>query len=96
MILTKHVRYRKLAKAAGEEVDGKRKINYQIEKNLGMVKAAAKKAAKRNPRVKQREKYRKALIRRKGQVQEMRDASKRYSGEATGIRSNVVRSISLR
>jgi len=86
----------KLAKAAGEEVDGKRKINFQMEKNLGMAKAAAKAAEKRNPRVKKREQFRKAVIRRKGQVQVMRDRSQPYSGESTGIRANVVRSTSLR
>lgn len=46
--------------------DEKRKITYQIAKNKGLTPRRKKEL--RNPRVKNRMKYRKAKIRRKGQV----------------------------
>ncbi|CAG0898457.1 unnamed protein product [Cyprideis torosa] len=69
---------------------GKRAITYQIAKNKGLV--AKKKKEYRNPRVKHRMKFRKAVIRRKGQVRAMRSEVKKYSGEASGIRAGVIRS----
>ena len=47
-------------------LEGKRKLTYQISKNKGVV--PYRKKEYRNPRVKHRMKYRKAQIRRKGQV----------------------------
>lgn len=79
-----------------ELADGKRKIDRQIEKNTGLSKKVqAKKAKDRNPRVKRKVKYQDALKRRKGAVQELRDKTQKYSGEQTGIKSNVVRSVKL-
>lgn len=49
-----------------DENDGKRPITYQIAKNKGLTPHRKKEL--RNPRVKHRMKYRKAKIRRKGQV----------------------------
>jgi U3 small nucleolar RNA-associated protein 3 len=46
--------------------DAKRAITYQIKKNRGLT--PHKKKELRNPRVKHRMKFRKAVIRRKGQV----------------------------
>jgi hypothetical protein len=46
--------------------DSKRAITYQIKKNRGLT--PHKKKELRNPRVKHRMKFRKAVIRRKGQV----------------------------
>lgn len=46
--------------------DKKRPITYQISKNKGLTPRRKKEL--RNPRVKNRMKYRKAKIRRKGQV----------------------------
>lgn len=53
---------------AGKELDedAKRAITYQISKNKGLT--PRKKKELRNPRVKHRMKFRKAVIRRKGQV----------------------------
>lgn len=53
---------------ATEELDedAKRAITYQIAKNKGLT--PHKKKELRNPRVKHRMKFRKAVIRRKGQV----------------------------
>jgi U3 small nucleolar RNA-associated protein 3 len=49
-----------------EKEDGKRGITYQIAKNKGLT--PHRKKEQRNPRVKHRNKYRKARICRKGQV----------------------------
>ena len=77
------------------EVAGERSISRVILKNRGLVAHRAK--INRNPRVKKREQYRKALIRRKGAVREVRDASEgnKYGGEQTGIKSSISRSRKL-
>lgn len=76
------------------EVDGERAIGQAIMKNRGLV--AHKSKLNRNPRVKKREQYRKALIRRKGAVREVRtDEGHKYGGETTGIKSGVSRSRKL-
>ena len=74
----------------GKEV--KRAASYQIIKNRGLT--AHKSKLNRNPRAKKREQFRKATIRRKGQVREMRESAEgdRYAGEATGIRAGLTRS----
>ncbi|XP_030633244.1 something about silencing protein 10 [Chanos chanos] len=79
-----------------EELDGetKRGITYQMAKNKGLT--PKRKKIDRNPRVKHREKYRRAKIRRKGQVQEVRREETRYSGELSGIRAGVKKSIKLK
>ena len=77
-----------------DEESIKRPINYQIEKNKGLTPKRNKLC--RNPRVKHREKYRKALIKRKSIVPTVRTEIKRYSGETTGIRSNIVKGIKLK
>ena len=76
------------------EVDGERAIGRIIMKNRGLV--AHKNKLNRNPRVKKREQYRKALIRRKGAVREIRtEEGHAYGGEATGIKSGISRSRKL-
>lgn len=66
----------------------KRAASYEIMKNRGLT--PHRKKANRNPRVKKREMYDKALIRRKGAV---REAGGRedvgYQGEMTGIKANL-------
>ncbi|KAG7362773.1 Sas10 C-terminal domain containing protein [Nitzschia inconspicua] len=75
-------------------VDGERAISMAILKNRGLVAHKAK--INRNPRVKKREQYRKALIRRKGAVREVREGeSHKYGGEGTGIKSGISRSRKL-
>lgn len=77
-----------------EEVDAERSVGNMIMKNRGLVAHKAK--INRNPRVKKREQYRKALIRRKGQVREVRtDEGHKYGGESTGIKSHLSRSRKL-
>lgn len=73
---------------------GERAIGRTIMKNRGLVPHKAK--INRNPRVKKREQYRKAMIRRKGAVREVRvDEGHVYGGEATGIKSGLSRSRKL-
>ncbi|XP_022538171.2 something about silencing protein 10 [Astyanax mexicanus] len=74
--------------------DAKRGITYQMAKNKGLT--AKRKKIDRNPRVKHREKYRRAKIRRKGQVREVMREETRYSGELSGIRAGVKKSIKLK
>ncbi|XP_051173511.1 something about silencing protein 10 [Leptopilina boulardi] len=72
----------------------RRLITYQIAKNKGLTPHRSKE--QRNPRVKHRNKYRKAMIRRKGAVREVRRELKRYGGEMSGIKTGVKKSISLK
>jgi U3 small nucleolar RNA-associated protein 3 len=65
-----------------------------MEKNKGLT--PKRKKEQRNPRVKNREKYRKANVRRRGQVREVRTEMHRYGGELSGIRIGVKRSIKLK
>jgi hypothetical protein len=77
----------------GEEEGGagKRAISYEIMKNRGLT--AHKKKSNRNPRVKKREAYEKAVKSRKGQVREViTGMENRYGGEMHGIKSNLSRS----
>ncbi|KAG8225536.1 hypothetical protein J437_LFUL006075 [Ladona fulva] len=77
-----------------EVEDGKRAITYQIAKNKGLT--PKRKKEQRNPRVKHRNKYRKAKIRRKGQVREVKKEITRYGGEISGIKASVSKSIKIK
>lgn len=72
----------------------KRAINYTIAKNKGLTPYRKKEL--RNPRVKHRIKFRKATVRRKGQVRTARKEIRKYEGELTGIKMNVTKSIKLK
>nr|CAD7448828.1 unnamed protein product [Timema bartmani] len=86
----------KLGKSVGgeEEGDEKRAITYKMAKNRGLTPYRKKEL--RNPRVKHRIKYRKAKIRRKGQVREPRYEIQRYGGEISGIKTSVTRSTKIK
>jgi hypothetical protein len=72
----------------------KRAVTYEIVANKGLM--PHRKKANRNPRVKKREMYAKALVARKGQVREVvKGAAGAYGGELTGIKANVARSRKL-
>ncbi|XP_042364561.1 something about silencing protein 10 [Plectropomus leopardus] len=77
-----------------EDPDAKRGITYQMAKNKGLT--PKRKKIDRNPRVKHRAKYKRATIRRKGQVREVRREETRYSGELSGIRAGVKKSTKLK
>ncbi|XP_071411152.1 something about silencing protein 10 [Pithys albifrons albifrons] len=70
-----------------EDPGKKRGVTYQMIKNKGLTPKRRK--IDRNPRVKHREKFRRAKIRRKGQVREVRRELQRYGGEPSGIRAGV-------
>ncbi|NXC15389.1 SAS10 protein, partial [Corythaeola cristata] len=77
----------------GEDPNKKRGVTYQMIKNKGLTPRRRK--IDRNPRVKHREKFRRAKIRRKGQVREVRRELHRYAGELSGIRAGVKKSRKL-
>ena len=71
-----------------------RNINYDMMKAKGLTRK--RKKIDRNPRVKLREKYRKALVKRKGKVQEVQEGPRgRYGGEQTGLKTNTIKSQKL-
>ena len=76
------------ADTAGD--DDKRKADRQILKNRGLTRE--RKKIDRNPRAKNREKYRRAVIKRKGQVREVKTQEAAYGGERSGINQNVTHS----
>lgn len=77
-----------------EEGMSKRQITRQIAKNKGLT--ATKRRELRNPRVKNKIKFRKAVIRRKGAVREVRSKVDLYAGEASGVKTHLKRSIKLK
>ncbi|CAF2390106.1 unnamed protein product [Rotaria sp. Silwood2] len=72
----------------------KRGITYEIEKNKGLT--AKRKKEYRNPRVRHRNKYERALIKRKSRVPTARTEEEKYTGEPTGIRAGIKRGIKLK
>ncbi len=69
---------------------GKRAASYEIMKNRGLT--PHRKKENRNPRVKKRHAYEKAIVRRKGQVREViAGGAAAYGGEMTGIKANISR-----
>ncbi|UJR10559.1 hypothetical protein I4U23_014759 [Adineta vaga] len=72
----------------------KRRITYEIEKNKGLT--IKRKKENRNPRVRHRNKYARALIKRKSRVPTARTEEDRYIGEPTGIRAGIKRGIKLK
>ena len=55
-----------------------------------------RKKEQRNPRVKHRKKFDKALKKRRSQVPDFRDHEGSYGGEKSGIKSNLTKSTKLR
>ena len=86
---TAEPRYGGIEETVGE--GEKRAASYEIMKNKGLT--PHRKKENRNPRVKKRMAYDKALMRRKGQVREViTGAAANYGGELTGIKKNISRS----
>ncbi|KAM4812004.1 something about silencing protein 10 [Urocitellus parryii] len=92
--LKRKIEENSIEEQALEDQNVKRAITYQIAKNRGLT--PRRKKIDRNPRVKHREKFRRAKIRRRGQVREVRKEEQRYSGELSGIRAGVKKSIKLK
>lgn len=77
-----------------EELGTKRQITRQIAKNKGLT--ATKRRELRNPRVKNRLKFTKAVKKRKGAVQPIRSKKDLYGGEVTGIKTHLKRSVKIK
>jgi len=80
---------------SGVEIDAeegeKRGVSYEILQNKGVT--AYRKVSVKNPRVKKRKAYERAVVARKGQVRNViKGAAGSYGGEGTGIKSNLSRS----
>ena len=79
------------------ETTDRRGAGYQIMKNKGLTRKRKKEV--RNSRVKYRNKFEKALVRRKGQVQDtIREGPSNamgYAGEESGIRTHLKKSTKL-
>jgi U3 small nucleolar RNA-associated protein 3 len=72
----------------------KRGITYAMEKNKGLT--AKRKKEYRNPRVRNRNKYARALVKRTSNMPNARNEEQKYTGEPTGIRAGIKRGIKLK
>jgi U3 small nucleolar RNA-associated protein 3 len=77
-----------------EDQPQKRAITYQIEKNKGLTVKRKKEYG--NPRVRHRNKYARALVKRTSRVPTARNEEEKYTGEPTGIRAGIKRGIKLK
>jgi U3 small nucleolar RNA-associated protein 3 len=95
MIKRKQVKTELNVNTTDEHVQSdKRGITYQIEKNKGLT--VKRKKEYRNPRVRHRNKYARALVKRTSRVPTARNENEKYSGEPTGIRAGLKRGIALK
>lgn len=76
-----------------EDQDSRRPINMAMMKNRGLT--PYKKKVYRNPRVKHKLKYQKAMSKRRRNVREVQSETHRYSGETSGIKTSTIKSVRL-
>ena len=77
-----------------EDKPEKRSITYEIKKNKGLT--VKRKKEYRNPRVRHRNKYARALVKRSSRVPTARTEDEKYTGEHTGIRAGIKRGVKLK
>ncbi|KAF6198540.1 hypothetical protein GE061_008288 [Apolygus lucorum] len=77
-----------------EDEEEKRPITYQMMKNKGLTPKRKKDV--RNPRVRNKNKFKKAVKNRRGQVREVRKEISKYAGEISGINKFVSKSVKLK
>lgn len=81
------------AKVEVEKNPNRRPINMAMRKNRGLT--PYKKKDYRNPRVKHKIKYKRAMAKRRRNVREAQIEYHRYTGEAHGIKTSTIKSIKL-
>jgi U3 small nucleolar RNA-associated protein 3 len=86
----KYTREPGLVIAPEEDIDGKREIGQTIMSNRGLTPHRNKEA--KNPRVRLRGKFGRAVTRRKGSVRDVKEKTDGYGGELTGVKTSVVKS----
>ncbi len=79
--------------APEEEIEGKREIGQKIMANRGLTPHRSKET--KNPRVRLRGKFSRAVTRRKGSVRDVKEKTEGYGGELTGVKTSVVKSRKL-
>ncbi|KTW28567.1 hypothetical protein T552_01828 [Pneumocystis carinii B80] len=90
--MKKELEKQSIYNAENEIIDGKRKIRYDIEKNKGIIPYRPKEV--RNPRVKKRKKYETAKKKLASKIPIYKGPPKDvYKGEATGIKTHLVKSV---
>ncbi|XP_043245873.1 something about silencing protein 10-like [Amphibalanus amphitrite] len=79
---------------AEHDPDQKRSITYQMAKNKGLMPKRSRES--RNPRVKHKEKFKRALKKRRSLVRLPKKELQKYGGEVFGIRMGAVKSVSIK
>ena len=76
------------------QADGRRMAGSRILNNRGLTRARNK--DRKTPKTANRHKYDQATKKRRSQVQEYKEKQGSYGGEKTGIKTNLVKSTSLK
>jgi U3 small nucleolar RNA-associated protein 3 len=86
----KYTREQRMAVAPEDDAEGRREIGGKIMSNRGLTPHRSKDM--KNPRVRLKNKFAKAVVRRKGSVRDMKKGATTYGGEETGVKTSVIKS----
>lgn len=89
----KYTREQRMAVAPEDDAEGRREIGGKIMSNRGLTPHRSKDM--KNPRVRLKNKFAKAVVRRKGKVRDMKVGATTYGGEETGVKTSVIKSRKL-